>query len=54
MPSARHGNAMGFIGNRLHVVSGKMDRGGANDMAGTDHPYATASHDVLEVTSGTQ
>ena len=54
MPSARHGNAMGFIGNKLHVVSGKMEGGGANDMAGTDHPYATASHDVLEIPSGTQ
>ena len=38
MPSARHGNAMGFIGNKLHVVSGKMEGGGAHDMAGTDHP----------------
>ncbi len=54
MPSARHGNAMGFLGNKLHVVSGKMEGGGAPDMAGTDHPYATASHDVLEIPSGTQ
>ena len=54
MPSARHCNAMGFIGNKLHVVSGKMEGGGANDMAGTDHPYATASHDVLDIPSGTQ
>ena len=54
MPSARHGDAAGFIGNRLHLVSGKMEGGGANDMAGTDHPYATASHDVLEIPSGTQ
>jgi len=54
MPSARHGNAMGFIGNKLHVVSGKMEGGGAPDMAGTDHPYATNSHDVLEIPSGTQ
>jgi N-acetylneuraminic acid mutarotase len=54
MPSARHGDAMGFIGNRLHVVSGKMEGGGAPDMAGTDHPYATASHDVLEIPAGTQ
>ena len=55
MPSARHGNAMGFIGNRLHVVSGKMEGGGAADMtAGSPHPYATESHDVLEIPSGTQ
>ena len=54
MPSARHGNAMGFLGNKLHVVSGKMEGGGAPDMAGTDHPYATAAHDVLEIPSGTQ
>ena len=55
MPSSRHGNAMGFIGNRLHVVSGKQEGGGANDMTGNSpHPYATADHDVLEITSGTQ
>jgi N-acetylneuraminic acid mutarotase len=54
MPTAVHGNAMGFIGNKLHVVSGKMEGGGAPDMAGTEHPYATASHDVLEIPSGTQ
>ena len=54
MPSARHGDAAGFIGNKLHLVSGKMEGGGAPDMAGTDHPYATASHDVLEIPSGTQ
>jgi N-acetylneuraminic acid mutarotase len=49
MPTAVHGNAMGFIGNKLHVVSGKMEGGGAPDMAGTDHPYATASHNVLDI-----
>jgi hypothetical protein len=54
MPTAVHGNAMGFLGNKLHVVSGKMEGGGAPDMAGTEHPYATASHDVLEIPSGTQ
>jgi N-acetylneuraminic acid mutarotase len=54
MPTAVHGNAMGFIGSKLHVVSGKMEGGGAPDMAGTEHPYATASHDVLEIPSGTQ
>jgi N-acetylneuraminic acid mutarotase len=52
MPSARHGNAVGFIGNRMHVVSGKMEGGGAPDMAGTLHPYATAAHDVLEIPPG--
>ena len=54
MPSARHGNAAGFLGNKLHLVSGKQEGGGAPDMAGTDHPYATASHDVLEIPTGTQ
>jgi len=55
MPSARHGNAMGFIGNKLHVVSGKMEGGGAPDMTGNSpHPYATEAHDVLEIPSGTQ
>src|SRR6266550_3155666 len=55
MPSARHGNAMGFIGNKLHVVSGKMEGGGANDMTGNSpHPYATDAHDVLEIPTGTQ
>ncbi len=54
MPSARHGDAAGFLGNKLHLVSGKQEGGGAPDMAGTDHPYATASHDVLEIPAGTQ
>ena len=50
MPSSRHGNAMGFIGNRLHVVSGKQEGGGAPDMTGNSpHPYATEAHDVLEI-----
>jgi N-acetylneuraminic acid mutarotase len=52
MPSARHGNAMGFLGNRLHIVSGKMEGGGAPDMAGYEHPYATEAHDVLEIPTG--
>ena len=52
MPSARHGDAAGFIGNKLHLVSGKMEGGGAPDMAGTLHPYATAAHDVLEIPAG--
>ena len=55
MPSSRHGNAMGFIGNRLHVVSGKQEGGGAADMTGNSaHPYATDAHDVLEIPAGTQ
>jgi N-acetylneuraminic acid mutarotase len=55
MPSSRHGNAMGFIGNKLHVVSGKQEGGGAPDMTGNSpHPYATEAHDVLEIPSGTQ
>jgi N-acetylneuraminic acid mutarotase len=55
MPSARHGDAAGFIGNRLHLVSGKMEGGGAPDMTGNStHPYATESHDVLEIPTGTQ
>ena len=55
MPSARHGDAAGFIGNKLHLVSGKMEGGGANDMTGNSpHPYATEAHDVLEIPSGTQ
>ena len=50
MPSSRHGNAMGFIGNKLHVVSGKQEGGGAADMTGNSpHPYATEAHDVLEI-----
>ena len=52
MPSARHGDAAGFIGNKLHLVSGKMESGGAPDMAGTLHPWATAAHDVLDIPSG--
>jgi N-acetylneuraminic acid mutarotase len=49
LPGAVHGNAVAFIGNKLHTVSGKMEGGGAPDMAGTEHPYATASHNVLEI-----
>jgi len=52
MPSARHGVAAGFIGNQLHLVSGKMESGGAPDMAGTLHPFSTASHDVLDIPTG--
>lgn len=45
MPSARHGNAAAFIGNRFHNVSGKPEGGGLPDLAGK----ATAVHDVLEI-----
>ena len=45
MPSARHGVASAFIGNRLHLVSGKPEGGGLPDLAGK----ATAAHDVLEI-----
>src|SRR5258705_6464605 len=39
MPNAVHGNAMGFIGNRLHVVRGKMESGGAPEMEGYQHAH---------------
>ena len=42
MPSARHGNAMGFIGNKLHVVSGKMEGGGG---AGHDRQQPASVRD---------
>lgn len=45
MPSARHGLASAFIGNRLHLVSGKPKSGGLPDLAGR----ATEAHDVLEI-----
>ena len=55
MPSARHGDAAGFLGNKLHLVSGKQEGGGAADMTGNSpHPYATEAHDVLEIPAGTQ
>jgi N-acetylneuraminic acid mutarotase len=44
MPSPRHGVAGAFIGNRLHLVSGKVTSAGAPDTQ-----LATASHDVLEI-----
>ena len=55
MPSARHGVAAGFIGNKLHLVSGKQEGGGAPDMAeNSPHPFATEAHDVLEIPTGTR
>src|SRR5258705_9376011 len=40
LPGAGHGNAMTFIGNRLHNVSGKMENGGLPDQMSP----ATADH----------
>jgi N-acetylneuraminic acid mutarotase len=55
MPSARHGVAAGFIGNKLHLVSGTQEGGGAPDMAANSpHPFATEAHDVLEIPTGTR
>jgi hypothetical protein len=45
LPGAVHGNAMAFIGNRLHNVSGKMENGGLPDQMGK----ATADHSVMEI-----
>jgi N-acetylneuraminic acid mutarotase len=48
MPAALHGNAVAFIGNRLHTVSGKPEGGWLPDLAGK----GTAAHDVLEIPAG--
>ena len=45
LPGTVHGNAMGFVGNRLHNVSGKMENGGLPDQMGK----ATADHSVMEI-----
>jgi N-acetylneuraminic acid mutarotase len=45
MPTARHGNASAFIGNRFHNVSGKPEGGGLPDLAGK----GIAAHDVMEI-----
>src|SRR6266850_2346130 len=45
MPTARHGAAGAFIGNRFHLVSGKPEGGGLPDLAGKGLPV----HDVLEI-----
>jgi hypothetical protein len=45
LPGAVHGNAMAFIGNKLHNVSGKMENGGLPDLMGA----ATADHSVMEI-----
>jgi hypothetical protein len=44
MPIPRHGVAAAFLGNRLHLASGKVTSAGAPDT-----PLATGSHDVLEI-----
>ena len=44
MPLPRHGVATAFIGNKLHLVSGKITSGG-----GPDVQLATGQHDVLEI-----
>jgi hypothetical protein len=51
LPDAVHGNAVAFIGNKLHTVSGKMEGGGFADAPGK----ATADHSVMEMhAAGTQ
>jgi N-acetylneuraminic acid mutarotase len=51
LPGAVHGNAVAFIGNKLHTVSGKMEGGGFADAPGK----ATADHSVMEMhAAGTQ
>jgi N-acetylneuraminic acid mutarotase len=45
LPGTVHGNAMGFIGNKLHNVSGKMENGGLPDQMGP----ATADHSVMDM-----
>jgi N-acetylneuraminic acid mutarotase len=45
LPGAVHGNAMSFIGSRLHNVSGKMENGGLPDQMAP----ATADHSVMDV-----
>jgi hypothetical protein len=45
MPTARHGVAGAFIGNRFHLVSGKPEGGSLPDLAFKGLP----AHDVLEI-----
>ena len=45
MPTARHGAAGAFVGNRFHLVSGKPEGGTLPDLAGKGLPV----HDVLEI-----
>ena len=44
MPVPRHGVAGAFLGNKLHLVSGKVTSAGAPDTT-----LQTAEHDVLEI-----
>ena len=44
MPIPRHGVATAFLGNRLHLVSGKITSGGAPDVQ-----LSTGSHDVYDL-----
>ena len=44
MPLPRHGVATAFLGDKLHLVSGKITSGGAPDVQ-----LATGEHDVLEI-----
>ena len=48
LPGAVHGNAVAFIGNKFHTVSGKMEGGGLPDLPGK----ATADHSVMEMPAG--
>src|SRR4029079_12875934 len=45
MPTARHGVAGAFVGNKLHLVSGKPEGGTLADLQGKGLPV----HDVLEI-----
>jgi N-acetylneuraminic acid mutarotase len=45
LPGTVHGNAMTFIGNKLHNVSGKMENGGLPDLMSD----ATADHSVMDI-----
>jgi N-acetylneuraminic acid mutarotase len=45
MPLPRHGVATAFLGNRLHLVSGKITSGGYTP----DVQVATTEHDVVEI-----
>lgn len=45
MPIPRHGVATAFLGNRLHLVSGKITSGGYTP----EVQVATTQHDVLEI-----
>lgn len=50
MPLPRHGVAGAVLGNRFHLVSGRITPGG---VGGPDTQSATVSHDVFEITDKT-